>query len=56
MKLLIVPMLAVFCIVSGKDVKVPRHTVNLDLPPTERWNNVLDDYKQVVPIINKIIG
>lgn len=24
---------------------VPRYTINLDLDPSERWNQVVDDYK-----------
>lgn len=26
-------------------VSVPRYIINLDLPPEERWNQVVDDYK-----------
>ena len=31
--------------------KVKRHTLNLDEPPSIRWNNITDEYKEYFPLI-----
>lgn len=32
-----------------------RYIINLDLPPTERWNQVIDDYADHIKQVDKII-
>ena len=32
------------------------YTVDLDLPPEERWTHVIKDFKELLPDMNKVIG
>ena len=39
---------------------VPKYVVNLNLPPEERWNDVIDDYRgkfdDILDIVDQILG
>lgn len=46
--LLFAGLFTVFC----DELKVPkRYKINLDLPPEERWNEVIDDHIDEIPAV-----
>ena len=39
----------------SKDVPIPKYTVNLDLPPEERWSQIAKDYKDDLYVTAKFL-
>ena len=41
--------------VSTKEIKAPDYVVNLDLPPEQRWNHLVLDFKYLLPQLHKVL-
>ncbi|KAK3739863.1 hypothetical protein QZH41_009103, partial [Actinostola sp. cb2023] len=52
MLFLVVVLLAISCS-SSEPIQAKRFTVNLDLPPQQRWLAIAKEYKQFAPVLEK---
>ncbi|XP_001634775.2 N-acylethanolamine-hydrolyzing acid amidase [Nematostella vectensis] len=48
-------LISLFSLVSSGPVQAKRFTLNLDLPPEERWNEIIKDYTEYASVLTKDI-